>query len=382
MPPESPYKSTLRPEDFAPRLGFNISIVSILVYLAGIAAHFFLLGGKELLAVGGPTAGVLIGGYVGIFLVAALISYFAFAASPSRVVSAVVFCLAIPALIFADTKVNKLADAKIRPEVANATPTPPHAAPGASPGAPTAGNPTYNATQRGTYVDQAGTAFIALREVKKKAYVDANTVYGTAIAAGASNLTTKEAVTARRKIIADTNKANDDYLEFVTNQEATYRAELEKTPLIPNDVNNSVNNFKAKNPFIADAVAARVAQRDALKAIDDMMAMLEGSWGRWHIVSGKLSFQKPQDSEEYSKLQERYKAATTLQNTTLQKLNAEQTAFANGGAAPAPAASPGAGTVPASSPALPATTPPPAPSLAPPPAASTPVAASPAAPAP
>jgi hypothetical protein len=375
MPPESPYKSTIRPEDFAPRPGFNIGIISIIVYLAGIAVHFFMFGGKELLQVGGATAGVLVGSYVGIFLVATLISYFAFAASPSRVVSAVIFCLSIPALVFGIIKINKLADAKIRPEVANATPTPAPvvAAPGASPGAVVPGNPTYNATQRGTYVDQAGTSFKALRDVKKNAYIEASKAYATAAATGAANLTTKEAVTARRKIIADTAKANDEYMEFVTNQEAIYRGELEKTPLIPNDVNNSVNNFKEKNPFIADAIAARVAQKDALKAFDDMTAMLESSWGRWHIVGGKLSFQKPADSDEYSKLQEKYKAAAALQNSTLLKLNTEQTAFAAGGAPPATgatgAASPTAGEAPASSPTLPASTPPPAPSVAASPAA-------------
>ncbi len=385
MPPESPYQSTLRPEDFAARPGFKISIISFLVYLAGVAVHFFTLGGRELIMAGGPTAGVAIGGYVGVLLLAILISFFGFAFVPSRLAATIVFCLSIPALIFGDMKVNELANARIHPETVKApTPKPVPGAPAATADVPVPGNPTYNATQRGTYSDQAGTAFINVREAKKKVYVDDNTAFAAAAGAGMGSLTTKEALAARRKLVADLLQANQDYMDFVANQETIYRGELEKTPLIPNDVNNSIGNFKAKNPFITDAVAARAAQRDALKAYDEMMAMLEQSFGRWKVTAGKLAFQKPADNEAYGKLQEHYKAAADLQSSTVARVNAEQTALA-AGASPAEAAAkvggtvdgpssparataspaPAAGAVPASSLAIPATTAPPAPGVAP-----------------
>lgn len=392
MPPESPYQSTLRPEDFAARPGFKISIVSLLVYLVGIAVHFFVLGGRQIIMAGGPTAGVAIGGYVGIFLLAVLISFLGFAFVPSRLAATIVFCLSIPALIFGGIKVNELANARIHPETVKApTPKPKPGAPAAVAEAPEAGNPPYNTTQRGTYIDQVGTTFINMRAAKTQAYIAASSAYATAASAGFGPLTSKEAIAARRKVVADTGQVNQEYMDFVRSQEAIYRSELEKTPLIPNDVNVAVGRFKARNPFIGDALAARVAQRNALKAYDDEMVMLDQSFGRWKVAAGRFTF-KPADNEVFGKLQERYKAAADLQSSTLLKVQTEQKALAEGATpeeaaakaggtvdpptppgsavSPAPAGgvaspAPAVGAVPAASPVTAEATAPPAPGVAP-----------------
>ena len=110
-------------------------------------------------------------------------------------------------------------------------------------------------------------------------------------------LKTKEDVTARRDLVAKALAANNAYLEFVKTQEATFRAELVKTPLTPNDV-----DAIAKDYFKADRTATTVKLRekesDVLKAGDDMLAFFDKRFGSWTVNdAGKISFKKKADGQ-------------------------------------------------------------------------------------
>ncbi len=356
MPPETPYQSNLRPEDFAPRPGFKLSLVGVAVYLAGIATHFFLYGGRERVGMGGATAGMVAGGYVGIFLVATLISYLVFAISRSRLAGTLLFCLSIPALVFADMKVNTLADAKILP------PPPATPAPTPTPAPVAPGNPTYSSSKREQYISQASDAFTAARRAKIQALTDAINTLHTAGMMSPKGLVSKEAIAERRKLVENARLANEDYIAFVTTQEATYRAELEKTPLVPNDVYVTVGQFLAKNSHVAETLAVRETEKELLKSTDDTLAMLDGSWGRWHLRDGKVSFEKPGDVDRYGKLLTRFNAAVAAQTAAQAKLTAAQgpdagaAASAGGAASPTPEVSPAASVAPATS-AAPAASP-------------------------
>ncbi len=209
----------------------------------------------------------------------------------------------------------------------------------------TSGNPTYNTAQRTQYIKQADEAFLALRDAKTGPYAAA---FDTMLKAGgfsAVGLTSKEAIAARRDLVAKCQAANDDYEAFTRTQDATFKAELQKTPLIPNDVDYVLSDFSYKAQT-SDNLKLRALQRDSLKTGDDMLAYLDKSYGSWSVNEKQhLTFKKPGDAAPFSALAKTYSEQVAAINKLQNDIKA--TADPNS-AATTPAASPAASGAPVS----------------------------------
>ncbi len=215
-----------------------------------------------------------------------------------------------------------------------------------TPRADTSGNPTYNNAQRTQYIKQADNAFLALRDAKTGPYTAAFNAMLNAGGFSAVGLTSKEAIAARRDLVAKCQAANDDYEAFTKTQDATFKAELQKTPLIPNDVDYVLSDFSYKAQT-NDNLKLRALQRDSLKTGDDMLAYLDKSYGNWSVNEKQhLTFKKPGDAAPFSALAKTYSeqvaAISKLQN------DIKATADPNSVATTTPAASPAASGAPVS----------------------------------
>ena len=177
----------------------------------------------------------------------------------------------------------------------------------------TSGNPTYTAAQRGQYVKQAEAAYLAVAEPKRQAFADS---FKALVAAGAFSpvgLTSKDAIAARRNLVAQCQKANADYEEFIKTEEPAYKAELQKTPLVPNDVNNVFEDFVFKAQT-AKNVQLRDLQRASFETGDELLAYLDKTYGNWSIKVDRLSF-KPGASGPFNAIGKKYNdQATAIAN--------------------------------------------------------------------
>ena len=202
------------------------------------------------------------------------------------------------------------------------------------------GNPTYNSTQRTQYIKQAEDAFNAARQVKSQPYNDA---FAAMLASGgfsAAGLASKEAIAARRDLVAKCQTANDGLEDFIKVQDATYKAELQKTPLIPNDVDYVLSDFSYKAQT-SDSLKLRDLQRESLKTGDNLLAYLDKTFGGWSVNPAQhLAFKKPADSAAFSAMQKTYSA----QVADMSKLQAAIKATADPNSVPAAAASPSPAT--------------------------------------
>ena len=178
------------------------------------------------------------------------------------------------------------------PPASEPTPTPaatPTATPVAAATATAAATPTpevakYNGAQQMEYNRQAVDAFVGIRAEKSQPYIEAHNALEAAGSVGAKGLTSKEAIAARRDLVAKCIAANDIYLDFVKAQETTYRTELAKTPLLPGDIDSLVNDF-ATRANTAAIVKLRETERETLQAGDEMLASLDKSYGDWSVNS-------------------------------------------------------------------------------------------------
>ena len=189
------------------------------------------------------------------------------------------------------------------------TPTPaPTASPTATPAetaAPTPENRHYSGQQQSEYIKTAVNAFVEARGVKYSAFVAANRAYQEAGGASVKGLDSKEAITARRSLIQTASQTNDEYLAFVETQDATYRAELAKTPLVKEDVEALVTEY-ATNSKEATVKKLREVQRDLLRTGDAMMDFLEKKYGGWKVTANKISFKKAADTNAFSAMGKKY----------------------------------------------------------------------------
>ena len=207
----------------------------------------------------------------------------------------------------------------------------------------TSGNPTYNSNQRTQYIKQAEEAFNAQRLTKSQPFTDS---FNALLAAGsftAAGLTSKEAITARRDLVTKVQTANDDLEAFIKTQEATYKAELQKTPLIPNDVDYVLSDFVYKAQT-EKALKLRDLQRESLKTGDAMLDYLEKSYGNWSInATQRLTFKKPADGGAFNTLGKTYNSQITemaaIQKDILTTADPNSTPGISPAASPAPAAS-------------------------------------------
>ena len=225
-----------------------------------------------------------------------------------------------------------------------------------TPAAGAAASPTgYNSVTEQSYIDQADKAFMEVQQPKIKAFNDAFAAFKAAGYVNAKGLTSKEAVAARRELIAKCLAANDEYAAFVANQETTYKEDLAKTPLTPEDAKSTLDDYATKAKT-ADVVKLRQAEHDYLKSGDDMMAALEKWAGNWSLSpEGKLSFKRKENIAEYNELARKANAAANL----VAKLQSEYSGTvlpASGAAAAAAAAEGGAASAPSPGAASPAPT--------------------------
>ena len=206
----------------------------------------------------------------------------------------------------------------------------------------------YNSVTEQSYIDQADKAFMAVQQPKIKAFNEAFAAFKAAGYANAKGLTSKEAVAARRDVIAKCIATNDDYAAFVATQDATYKDDLAKTPLTPADAKATLDDYtaRARTPAV---VQLRQAEHDYLKSADDMMAALEKWSGGWSVSpDGKLSFKRKEYIDQYNELARKCTAQANLvaklqgeYNGTVNPAGAAATGSDGAAASPAPdAASP------------------------------------------
>ena len=262
---------------------------------------------------------------------------------------------ALHGLLLASSAFLLTACPQAAPPPSEPSPTP-ASTPVAIPAAPTA-TPTptitqkYSGEQQMQYMAAARDGFIADRQQKSQAFLDAFKELEAAGGNSPKGLTSKDAITARRALIAKCLAGNDEYIDFVRTQEDTYRAELSKTPLVPAEVDGIVKDFsqKANTPVI---VKLREDQRDALKCSDDMMAVLEKSFGDWSVNdAGRLTFKKKGDVAAFSALSEKYNKLVAEQEAMRKTISGATAPVPSDSVAPSPipagAASPGAAANPA-----------------------------------
>jgi hypothetical protein len=181
-----------------------------------------------------------------------------------------------------------------------ATPAVAAPSPAATPEAP----PNYDGVQQGKYIATAQNAFVAQRQAKFQAFIDARTAFENAGGISIKGLTDKAAVTARRDLLAKLRTANDDYLAFMTTQEDTLRTELAKTPLVKADIDAVVTEFATK-ANIPRAIQLQQDEQNLLTCSDDILGDLE-KWD-WSLTgSNKLMFKKKSDQAAYVALEKKY----------------------------------------------------------------------------
>lgn len=242
----------------------------------------------------------------------------------------------------------------LAPPTASGTPKP--TAPPATP------KPTgYGNAERAQYVKQADDAFIALRDARSGAFTTALNTFVTAGGLNVAGLTSKDAIAARRNLVAQCQAANDDYEAFVKTQDATFKAELKKTPLIASDVDFVVNDIGYRLQTDKN-LQLRGLQRDSLKTADDMLAYLDKIFGIWSINAAQhLVFKKATDAAPYTALSKTYSDQVTAMNKLQGEIKASgdpaTAAPTTSAASPASAAAPTASPVasPVASPATSAT---------------------------
>ena len=224
------------------------------------------------------------------------------------------------------------------------TPTPtPTPAPTASNQSATA---TYNGDQQGHYINMAKEAFVALRTAKAQPFVDAYTAFDAAGGVSAKGLTSKEAIVARRDLLAKTIASNNAYLEFVKTEEDSYRVELDKTPLVQGDVDTLVKQFDERTN-LGVSIKLRATETEALKAGDDTLDFLAKKLGSWSVSeAGNITFKKGADRATMNELGKKYNAKATELQGYQKQLQAVAAS-----ASPTPGTSPAAvpGTVPTAS---------------------------------
>ena len=256
---------------------------------------------------------------------------------PSGVVAALIV-LVTAGMVAAAPTPKPTPAASVKPTAApTASPT---AAPSASGSvAPTPEvKATYSGPQQKEYIETAITAFVAARQAASQPYLDAHQALDAGGSVNPTGLNSKQAITARRDLIAKCIAANDVYLNFVTTQEDTYRAELSKTPLVPADVDSIVKEF-ALHSKTAAIVKVREAERATLQCGDEMMASLEKTFGNWSVNgAGKLTFKKNSAMAAYSALGQKYNKLAVEEGILLKDIN---TAEVVPSASVAPAASVG-----------------------------------------
>ena len=217
--------------------------------------------------------------------------------------------------------------------------------------AATAASPTpevakYNGKQQMEYNRQAVDAFITQRAEKSQPYIEAHNALETAGSVSPKGLTSKEAIAARRDLIAKCIAANDVYLDFVKTQENTYRAELAKTPLLPGDIDSLVNDFAARANTSA-IVKLRETERETLQAGDEMMASLDKSYGDWSVnAAGALGFKKKGGSAAFNAAAQKYNKLANDEAKLLAEVNKSMVVPS---ASATPTATPGASVSPAAS---------------------------------
>ena len=230
------------------------------------------------------------------------------------------------------------------PTAAAGTPKP---AATATPKVDPSGNPTYSNAQRTQYIKQASEAWVALRNAKEGPFTDAFSAMVTAGGFNAAGLTSKEAIATRRDFVAKCQAANDEFQVFTKTQDDTFKTELQKTPLVTNDVDYVEEDFKFKAQTDKN-MQLRDLQRESLKTGDEMLAYLEKTYGSWSINAAQhLVFKKSADAAPFAALGKMYNE----QETARVKLQTEIKAIVDPNATPAaPLASPAAAS-PSSSPA-------------------------------
>ena len=226
-----------------------------------------------------------------------------------------------------------------------ATPTPaPTVAPTASPAATPDDAPVnrnYDGTQQANYIKTANDAFVEARGAKTSAFIEANNAYLQAGGASGQGLDSKDAIKARREMIAKAIQANEECLTFTGTQETFYHDELAKTPLIKADVDGLTTSF-AEHAKTADVVKLRQTTGDMLKTGDKMMEFLENKYGAWKLSGNKPVFKKTADAKEYSTLGKKYNTDVE----SVQKLGAAVNApLPTPGASPVSSVSPSPGGV-------------------------------------
>ncbi len=232
-----------------------------------------------------------------------------------------------------------------------ATPVP-SATPAVTAKATPAGNPTYSGAQRTQYIRDAEKIYSAQADPKRQAFTESFQALMTAGGFSAVGLTSKDAIAARRNLVAQCQKANDDYEDFVKVQEQTYKDALQKTPLVPNDVDVVFDDYKFKAQT-EKTVQLRDMERESLKTGDELLGYLDKNYGSWSVNAQQHLTFKPGVSAAFNAIGKKYND----QATAMVNLQNEIKAIVDPNATP-PGASP-AGSAAAS----PATAP--APSVAP-----------------
>lgn len=211
----------------------------------------------------------------------------------------------------------------------------------------------YSGQQQMAYNRQAVDEFVGQRAEKSQPYIEAHNALETAGSVGAKGLTAKEAIAARRDLVAKCSAANDVYLDFVKTQEDTYRADLAKTPLLPGDIDALVKDF-ADKANTAAIIKLRETERETLKAGDDMLVGLDKSFGDWSVNgAGALTFKKKGGAAAYGAAAQKYNKLATEESQMLAEVNkaaAVPSSSATPTASPA-AAGPSPSATPTASPA-------------------------------
>ncbi|MBE7219874.1 MAG: hypothetical protein INR64_15495 [Caulobacteraceae bacterium] len=200
----------------------------------------------------------------------------------------------------------------------------------------------YSNAQREQYIKQAEAEYNAVAGPKLQAFADSMKAFLGAGGISAVGLTSKDAITARRNLIAQCQQTNTDYEDFVKTEEQTYKADLQKTPLIATDVRDVFDDFqfKAQTP---DNIKLRDLQRDSLKTSDDLLAYLEKTYGSWSVNAQQHLTFKPGVAAPFNAIAKTYNdqaaAINQLQTAIKAAVNPNNVAPGASPAVPAAAAS-------------------------------------------
>ena len=177
-------------------------------------------------------------------------------------------------------------------------------------------------TPQGKQLIEGRQAIIAAYSPLAQKYSEAHAAMQAAGGVSPAGFTSKEAIAARKALIDACIAANDDMLKFLATEPDILRTELAKVSMTPPQIDQYVANF-TPDPATPQLVQIRTLARKTFESMEESLAVLDESYGRWKLgEGGHIQFKKQADAKKYGAAVDGINKAINAQTAAQQQLKA------------------------------------------------------------